>query len=379
MIHRHVRHLIVGAGAMGVAAAYHLARRGQPFLLVEQFALGHDRGSSHGEARITRHSYADPSYARLMPEAFREWRELEARAGQNLYLRTGGVSLGPPGELYVGQVAASLDEIGCPHRFMTGKEWNAASPRFRVPDDYEAVFEPDAGMLLAAKAMALQVQLAQEMGGEHCEIWANEPVLGLDLDADRPTIHTLSHRVTADRLIVSAGAWCGRLIPELADRHRIERQQVLYFDPPANGSYRPAHFPIFIFKGADDQPAYYGMPDISGQGVKIARHGGDVMDPDQDDRSIPETYEREIRDFLATCLPGLVDAPVLRSEICKYTVAPNEDFLVDFLPGRSDVIVASPCSGHGFKFSPLIGRILADLAVSGATDLETTNWRFPSF
>ena len=115
------RNVIVGAGAMGSAAAYHLARQGEPVLLIEQFALGHDRGSSHGAARITRHSYADLDYARLMPAAFQAWRELEADAGQPLYLRTGGVSLCPAGVDYVEQVAANLAELGVPHRRMNGR------------------------------------------------------------------------------------------------------------------------------------------------------------------------------------------------------------------------------------------------------------------
>src|SRR2546423_5148648 len=120
----HARHVVLGAGAMGTAAAYHLARRGEPVTLVEQFALGHNRGSSHGAARIARHSYADVRYARLMPEAFRAWRQVEADAGQNLYLRTGGVSFSPPGVDYVEQVAASLEEVGVPYRRMTGAGLN---------------------------------------------------------------------------------------------------------------------------------------------------------------------------------------------------------------------------------------------------------------
>src|SRR5207302_4524584 len=125
------------------AAAYHLARRGEPVLLVDQFAPGHDRGSSHGAARITRHSYAEPHYARLMPEAFRAWRMLEADAGQNLYLRTGGVSLCPPGVDYVARVAASLAAVGIPHRRFSGHELRQLFPVFEVPGDTDVVFEPD--------------------------------------------------------------------------------------------------------------------------------------------------------------------------------------------------------------------------------------------
>src|SRR5450755_1767755 len=136
----HARNVVLGAGAMGSAAAYHLARRGEPVLLIEQFGLGHDRGSSHGAARITRHSYADPIYARLMPQAFDAWRTLEADAGETLYLRTGGVSFGPPDVPYVEQVASSLANLGVAHRRMHGDEWNAAQPAFGLPADFDVVF-----------------------------------------------------------------------------------------------------------------------------------------------------------------------------------------------------------------------------------------------
>src|SRR4051812_33990790 len=140
MPHLRAQNVVVGAGAMGAAAAYQLARRGEPVLLIEQFALGHDRGSSHGAARITRHSYAEAHYARLMPEAFKAWRTLEADAGQNLYLRTGGVSLCPPSVDYVARVEANLAAIDIPHRRMSGRELRRVYPVFAVPDDSEVLF-----------------------------------------------------------------------------------------------------------------------------------------------------------------------------------------------------------------------------------------------
>src|SRR5262245_33509929 len=156
----HARNVVLGAGAMGLAATYHLAKRGEPVRLVEQFAIGHDRGSSHGQARITRHSYADVRYAQLMPAAFAAWRELEADAGELLYLRIGGVSLCPPGVDYVAQVANSLSAIGCPHRRMTGRELRELWPVFGVSDDHNVVFEPDAGMILAQHALAAMLRVA---------------------------------------------------------------------------------------------------------------------------------------------------------------------------------------------------------------------------
>lgn len=146
------RFVIVGAGAMGSAAAYHLARRGERVILIDQFGLGHARGSSHGAARITRHSYAEPAYARLMPEAFRAWRELEADAGEALYIRTGGVSFSPSGVDYVAQVAANLADLGVPHWRGSGRAWSQRHAAFFLPDNYNVVFEPDAGMLAAVRS-----------------------------------------------------------------------------------------------------------------------------------------------------------------------------------------------------------------------------------
>lgn len=369
------RHVIVGAGAMGSAAAYHLARRGEPVVLIEQFALGHDRGSSHGAARIIRHSYADPAYARLMPAAFRAWKELEADAGETVYLRSGGVSFSPPSVDYAARVAANLFELGIPHWRSSGRAWNARYPVYSLPGDYDVVFEPDAGMLAAARAVAIQVELARLHGGDQTRVLDHTPVRRIDLEGDRPVVETDSLRITADRLIVSAGPWVKQLLPVLAVTFRVTRQQVMYVEPYEPATFQLGRFPVFIFKGASQEDAFYGMPKFLDLGVKVARHGGPDVDPDDVDRSQSEESISSVRRFLRGHLPGLAEARISRTEICLYTVAPQEQFQVDFLPGRTDVVLASPCSGHGFKFSCLIGRVLADLATSGETELAIDSWR----
>jgi sarcosine oxidase len=375
MEHIEAKHVIIGAGAMGSAAAYQLARRGEPVALIEQFALGHDRGSSHGAARITRHSYADPRYARLMPAAFRAWRELEAEAGEALYIRTGGVSFSPPDVDYAARVAANLEELDVLHWHGTGRAWNQRHPAFALPDRYDVVFEPDAGMLRAARAVALQIEMARIHGRGQTQLIENSPVKRIDLDHDRPVVVTEHARIVAERLIVSAGAWVTRLLPRLAVPLRPTRQQVLYLRATDSSPFRLGRFPVFIFKGASTEDSFYGMPEFEGLGVKVARHGGPDFDPDNEDRTIGEDYKLTVRSFLRDHLPVLADAPIASSEVCLYTVAPDDQFQVDFLPGRRDVIVASPCSGHGFKFSCLIGRALADLAVSGQSDLQIEPWK----
>ena len=361
---------------MGAAAAYHLARRGEPVVLIEQFDLGHDRGSSHGSARITRHSYADLAYAQLMPEAFRAWRELEADAGRPLYLRTGGVSLCPAGVDYVERVTASLAAIGVPHRRMTGRQLRRELPVFGLADNADVVFEPDAGMLAAAKIIRAEIELAIRHGHGSTRVLDNCPVRHIDLDGPRPVLETETGRIVADRLVLTAGPWTTRLVPDFPVPLRPTRQQVLYFEPPATcgPAYGPGFFPVFIFMGHGPDDAFYGMPTYDGLGVKVARHGGPDTDPDAHDPVVTEEYQALVRQFLHRCLPGLADAPISHTEVCLYTVAPDEQFRVGPLGDRPDVLVASPCSGHGFKFSCLIGRVLADLATHGATDLSLDAW-----
>jgi sarcosine oxidase len=375
MEHIQARHVIVGAGAMGSAAAYHLARRGQPVLLIEQFALGHDRGSSHGAARITRHSYADAAYAGLMPAAFRAWRQLEADAAEPLYIRTGGVSFSPPGIDYAARVARNLAELGVAHWRSSGRAWNERHPAFALPEAYDVVFEPDAGMLKAARAVALQVELARVHGGEKVRVLDRTPVRRIELDHQRPVVITDSAAITCERLIVSAGAWVKRLLPQLAVPLRVTRQHVLYTDPVDLAPFRIGRFPVFIFKGKGHEDAYYGMPAFGELGVKVARHGGPEVDPDVLDTTVSAEYIEIVRGFLRTHLPALATANIGHTEVCLYTVAPDEQFQVDFMPGRPDVIVASPCSGHGFKFSCLIGSALADLALAGESALALASWK----
>jgi sarcosine oxidase len=150
---------------------------------------------------------------------------------------------------------------------------------------------------------------------------------------------------------------------------------VLYLRPDDESPFRIGRFPVFIFKGATDDAAFYGMPTFQGLGVKVARHGGPEVDPDIDDREISDDYKSTVRRFLSGHIPALAEAKIDFTEICLYTVAPADRFALDFLPGRTDVIVASPCSGHGFKFSCLIGRVLADLAIDGETQIAIDPWR----
>ena len=257
---------------------------------------------------------------------------------------------------------------------MTGSEWNRRQPRFGIAPDDEVVFEPDAGMLLAARAIEVQLQLARERS-DRTEILDHSPVRRIDLDGERPRLVLDDQVIEARRLIVTAGAWTSRLVPSLATVLRPTRQQVVYLRPDDADAFAVGRFPALIFIGQGELNAYYGMPGGLGSGVKVARHGGLDVDPDVQDRTIESDYLDDLRAFLGRTVPGLAGAPIERTEVCLYTMATDEAFQVGPLPGRPDVIVASPCSGHGFKFSALIGRVLADLAVDGVTEIEIDPWR----
>jgi sarcosine oxidase len=352
-----VETVVIGGGAVGSAVAYHLTRRGRPVTLVEQFQLGHDRGSSHGTARITRHAYANPAYATMMCEAYTAWAALEADLGRPLFVRTGGVSISPPGSSYAGEVAQALQRLDVPHRAMNGHSASRLFPALSIPDDHTVVFEPDAGMLLAERAVLGQLTSAAARGAQVLE---QQRVLKLDLDGARPRIVCEGLSIEARRVVVAAGGWVGRLVPGLAGKLVPTRQHVYYYEPDSRG-YEIGCFPIFIYMGSSDLDAFYGMPSILGSGLKVAHHGGPDTDPEVEERLPPDQLDDAVARFLARYLPGLASLPPARRETCIYTVAPDDEFAVGFLPGRRDVVIASACSGHGFKFSHIVGRRVADL------------------
>lgn len=374
------RNVVLGAGAMGCATAYQLARRGEEVLLVEQFERMNTQGSSHGAARITRHSYADPRYARLMIPAFAEWRALEADAGRTLYLKTGGVSLCDQRVDYVTQVIASLRELEIPHRRLTSAELRRAMPAFEVPETTDAVFEPDAGIVLADTTRGVELDLADHHGGDRFQFLENCPITSVDLEGSRPVLVGHNRRIEADFLIITAGAWIARLFPTWAQGLKVTRQQVTYLRPAQPSPFEIGRFPVFVYKGMGDESpdgaSFYGMPRVLDTWVKVARHSGPEFDPASADRPFDQNYIECVRHFCRWHLPALAHADVVQSEVCLYTEDQEENFRVGTYPGRPDVLVASPCSGHGFKFSPLIGRVLADLATTGETSVDITAWTY---
>ncbi len=339
--------VIIGGGAMGSAAAWWLARRGRDVVLLEQFEPGHQRGSSHGGSRIFRLAYDQVDYVRMAQEAVPLWRELEDDAGRSLLLATGGVDHGPGERLR--PIADALESCGAAAEWLRPAEAAARWPGLRF--DEQVLFQPDAGCCLADDTVAaLQERAAAHGAAVRFGVRATCRVTAGRVEVDAGD-ETYSARVG----VVAAGSWAARAVPEPArsflPRLRVTQEQVFHFRPR-----RAESWPSFIHHRA---PWRYGLL-TPGEGVKVAEHGsGPETDPENRSFAVDPAGRERVRSYVAEWLPGVEPEPVSEAT-CLYTTSPTEDFVVDRVPGEP-LVVAAGFSGHGFKFTPLIGRMLADL------------------
>ena len=367
--------VVCGLGAMGSAALYALARRGVRVLGIERFAPGHDRGSSHGATRIIRLAYWEhPSYVPLLRRAYELWRELEAAAGQQLLHITGVAEIGPPDGVLVRGTLAAAQLHALPHEVLAAPELMRRLPAFRLPDDFVAVLQPDGGFLAAEPSIHALVALAQAAGAE---LRSGETVRAIEPRAGGVRVVTDRAAIEAGVAIVTAGPWTKSLLPDLAAPLTATRQVMAWFAPTEPALFAAGRFPVFLIESRHG--IHYGFPPF-GPGLKVARHyhRDEAVDPDDPDRAISSDDEALIRAALVDYLPA-ANGKLLDAKTCRYTMTPDGDFLIDRLPGAPQVIVASPCSGHGFKFAPVIGEILADLATMGATRHDIARFSLARF
>jgi sarcosine oxidase len=364
---------VIGLGAMGSAAVYHLARRGARVLGLDRFEPGHDRGSSHGATRIIRLGYYEhPSYVPLLRRAYQLWRDLETAAGQRLLHVTGIAEIGrPDGELVQGTLAtARLHAL--PHEVLDARALMRRYPPFHLPPDFLGVVQPDGGFLTAEPAVQAHQDLAQKAGAE---LRFGETVLGIEHSAREVRITTGGGVVTVGTAIVAAGAWTKKLLPALA-MLRVTRQVMAWFTPADPACFAPERFPVFMLESR--LGIHYGFP-LDENGLKVSKHfhQDETVDPDIYSRAVTPEDHSVIRSGLAY-LPA-ANGPLRIAKTCLYTMTPDGDFIIDRLPAARNILVASPCSGHGFKFSPVIGEILADLAIRGKTAHDISRFRLARF
>ncbi|MGI9253907.1 MAG: N-methyl-L-tryptophan oxidase, partial [Thermomicrobiales bacterium] len=350
--------IVVGVGSMGSAACMHLARRGLKTLGLERYDIPHTMGSHHGFTRIIRLAYyEDPSYVPLLRRAFELWRELEQGYGETLLHVTGTIDASGEDEVVFQKSLESCLLHDIPHDVLTGDELHERFPGYRLPSTHRALYQPDGGFLIPEGCIVAHTLAAAEAGAT---IKAREGVRSWQAGPDGVTVTTDKGVYHADQLVLSAGAWMGKLVPGFAPLAVPERQVLGWFQPLVPAEFRPETFPVFNLLVPEGR--YYGFPVHGVPGFKIGRyhHLDEVVDPDDFDREPNARDEAVLREVTAKYFPDAAGETVgLRA--CMFTNTPDEHFIIDRLPGQPNVVVASPCSGHGFKFASVIGEIIADL------------------
>lgn len=362
----HADVIVIGLGGMGSAAAYHLAARGQRVLGLERFTPAHDRGSSHGGSRIIRQSYfEDPAYVPLLLRAYELWDKLAADSAREVYRMTGGLFIGPPDCLTVAGSLRASQEWDLPHEMLDAAEIAARYPTFTPTPGHVALYEAKAGFARPEMTVQAHLDLAAQAGatlqfGEVVTDWSETPG-GVE-------VTTTAGTYTAGQLVICPGAWAPQLLAQFGIPITVERQ-VLYWLDPIGGTAPFAEHPIFIAENEAAQQVY-GFPAIDGPsgGVKVAyfRKGVECT-PETIDRTVHDQEIREMRDDVARLLPAL-DGPCLHTATCMYSNTPDQHFVIARHPDCANVTIACGFSGHGFKFVPVVGEILADLAITGATE-----------
>lgn len=361
--------IVLGLGGMGSAVTAQLAARGQRVLGLEQFTAPHEQGSSHGRSRVIRQAYfEDPAYVPLLLHAYELWRQLARQTNRTLLTVTGGLMLGHADSAVVAGSLRSAKQHRLPHELLDAREIKRRYPRFAPETDTLALFEPNAGVVRPEEAVRAHLLEAARQGAR---LQMEETILAWEATAGSVRVKTARGNYEAGQLVLCAGPWVGPLLPELKLPFQVERQVQFWFEPQvALADFLPGNFPVWIWETRDGAHPY-GMPALDGPdgGVKCALHHGGA-----DRCCTMETLRREIADDeiaaarhqISSRIPALAGCCV-RAAACAYTNLPDGHFLIDRHPAHPEVLIVSPCSGHGFKFCPIIGEIAADLLVNGRT------------
>ncbi len=364
---KHYEAIVLGVGGVGSAALYHLARRGAKALGIERFELAHDRGSSHGQTRLIRQTYFEhPDYVPLVQRAFAGWRDLEQAAGERLYHEVGLVQIGPPDGEVIRGVRESARAHDLPIENFSASDTQRRFPGLHVPEAYEAIYETRAGYLLVERCVLAHAGGAVKLGanvhtGEIVHAWRAEGS-GVVVETNRDTY-------AAEKLIVTAGPWAAQLLSGLGVPLEVRRKPLYWFRPRSDVYRAENGFPGFLY----DLPegCFYGFPQIDAAGIKVAEHSGGrvVPDPLSVDRGIDAQDQTRVASFVERYLVQAT-TECLDHAVCLYTMSPDSHFLVDRHPQFPQVALAAGLSGHGFKFTGILGEELARLTCEGTVDAK---------
>lgn len=352
---QHFDTIVIGGGTMGTAAAWELGKRGEKALVLEQFSHVHALGSHSGQTRKIRHAYAEgPDYIPYVLHADDLWLELEEAAGVKVLHRVGSLEMIQPGGAHAASDSAAVHSI--PYEWVSLDEARKRWPMFAIPDGWEVGFSPTAGFLDVETALHAMGDQARVLG---VKIRENQPVRSWEIDGDGVRVRTDQGEYTADKLIVTAGAWASRMLADLGLPLHVLRKLLFWLEVEDES---PFANPIMPTWGANSPwGGLYGFPIFGQPGLKLARHdGGERTDPETIDREVKAGEEEEVMAFARAIFPGITGR-VIKSAACMYTVTPDENFIVDRHPEHSNVAIGAGFSGHGFKFATAVGETLVDL------------------
>jgi sarcosine oxidase len=372
---------VLGLGALGSATLFQLSRRGARALGVDQFASPHEYGSSHGATRITREAIGEGRH--LTPVVRRShqlWREIEREADVSLFSASGLLILSGAARTsfthvqnFFANTVAAAREHRVPHELLDAAEIRRRFPQFRLRDDESGYWEPGGGYVRPEACIAAQLDLARKCGAK---VHLNERVVAFRAGAKGVTLECEDNVYCASTLIVAAGAWLPELLaPRLNPAFRVFRQVMFWFETP-DPSFRSEQFPVFIWELSGRKQPLYGFPDIDGTGVKVATEQFvTATRPGDVDRNVSAAECASMHEtYVAPFLPGL-GAQCTRASSCLYTVTPDSNFVIDRHPENERVIIASCCSGHGFKHSAALGEALAEIVLDGKSRLDLGAFR----
>ena len=369
--------IVAGVGGMGAQTCLRLAERGQRVLGLERFDIPHTFGSSHGVNRIIRLAYFEhPSYVPLLRRSYELWRDLERRAGEPLLFVTGSIDIGPAGSSIVSGSLASCRQHDLAHEQLVAGEVMRRFPGYNLPADFEAVFQPDGGFVASERAIVAGVNLAMDNGAV---IRAREPLIDYaPIAGGGVRVRTSKGLYEAGRLVLSAGAWIGDHVPVLRNTAVPERQVLGWFRPKIPAQFRLGTFPVSNL--SCDLGHFYQFPEWHVPGFKIGlyHHLRETGHADNLSRDPTPADEAVLRDGLRRYFPE-ADGDCLALRACLFTNTPDEHFIIGTLPDFAEVVVASPCSGHGYKFAAVMGEILADLAMNRRPAFDLSLFRLGRF
>lgn len=364
----HYSHIVIGAGAIGSAAAYWLAERGaERVLVLEQFDLMNSFGSSGDHSRIIRHAYHSSTYTALTHAMFECWRHIEAMSGLPLYLRTGGLDLaraGTAGEAELDAYRAAMDANGIAYDSLTAEQIGERYPQWQVSGDEVGLFQADGGLLDIRKSVSAHTSLALARG---VEFRPRTRVTAITLESDSVVVQAAGETFRAGGLVVAVASWLPELMADLTLTYplTLAQEQVTYFASAALGDFVPGKFPIWLYHG-EQAGDFYGFPVYGEAAVKIGRdlRGRSITGAERS-FSGDAAEDAVLGGFLERHLPAAL-GPVLTNRTCLYDLPPDRDFVLDTIPGHAHVAVFSG-GGHAGKFASLVGQILADLLIAGTT------------